>query len=64
MPPPSALNGAIRAAVLAIRASGAPAFTSDRSTAEIHPRWLATPRRRYQLWAMLERLEELERDAR
>jgi hypothetical protein len=50
----------IRAAVRAIRAEGAPAFTSDRYTADIHPRWLATPKRRYQLWALMERLQELE----
>ena len=50
----------IRAALHIIRDEGAPAFKSDRYVSEIHPRWLATPKRRYQLWAMLERLQELE----
>jgi hypothetical protein len=54
----------IRAAIRVIRDDGAPAFTSDRYVSDIHPRWLATPKRRYQLWAMLERLHELERDER
>lgn len=55
----------IRTAVARIiHDEGAPPFESDRYVATIHPRWLATPKRRYQLWAMMERLMELESDGR
>ena len=57
-------DDAIRKAVARIIDDGVTPFESDRYTATIHPRWLATPKRRYQLWAMMERLMELEDDAR
>jgi hypothetical protein len=50
----------IRRMVAHLYATEAPPFTSAWYLMPIDPSWLETPERRFQLWAMLERLERLD----